>query len=127
MKPISIPLILLCALLSACASITPLQSKPPYSKIAVNRPFSWGDGILTIRINMPSGTYTPLYEDEGGYYYQAPQKVTGRDTGMPLLIDGGLYLERNKLKPQKIYVIRNNAGVPAKVGIGDRADVTTFR
>lgn len=124
MKHVPILLGLLCALLPACTSITPLQSKPPYSKISVNRPFTWGDGFLTIRVNMPAGTYTPLYEDQEGYYYQAPQKLTGRDTGMSLLIDGGLYLERGHAKPQKIYIIRNSYGVPAKVGIGDRADVT---
>ena len=124
MKPTPILSLLCCALLTGCASITPLTSKPPYSTITVNRPFSWGDGILTIRVNMPAGTYTPLYEDEGGYYYQAPQKATGRDTGMPLLLDGGLYLERNHDRPEKIYIIRNNLGVPTKVNIGNRADVT---
>jgi len=125
MKPAPILLILLCAFLPACASITPLKSKPPYRKICVNRPFSWGDGIiLTCRVDMPTGAYTPLYEDEGGYYYQAPQKITGRDSWMPLLLDGGLYLERNERKPKKIYIIRSDTGVPSKVSIGDRADVT---
>jgi hypothetical protein len=127
MKPNYLLLLLLCVFLPACASITPLQSTPPYSKIAVNRPFSWGDGILTVRVDMPTGTYTPLYEDKGGYYYQAPQKITGRDTGMPLLLDGGLYLERNVSKPEKIYIIRSSYGVPLKIRIGDRADVSMTR
>lgn len=73
---------------------------------------------------MPAGTYTPLYEDDDGYFYQAPQKVTGSDTGMPLLIDGGLYFERDRHRPEKIYIIRGPYGVPTKVGIGNRADLT---
>lgn len=119
-------LALLGLLLSACTSITPLKTKPPYSKIAVNRPFSWGDGIFTIRVDMPPGTYAPLYEDQDGYYYQAPQKVTGRDSWMPLLVDGGLYVDRERKRPEEIYVIRGPYGVPAKLDIGKRADVTLF-
>ena len=115
------------ALLSACASITPVQSKPPYRKIVVNHPFSWGDGIITIKVNMPVGVYTPTFEDKGGYYYQAPQKITGRDSFFPLLVDGGLYLERARTKPDAVYIIRNQYGIPAKVNVGDRADVTMVK
>lgn len=120
-------LLLLCAFLPACTSITPLKSKPPYSKITVNEPFKWGDGLLTIRLDMPAGDYTPRYEDEDGYYYEAPQKITGRDTFMPLLLDGGLYLEREKTRPERLYIIRSPYGIPAQVGIGDRAKVTLHR
>ncbi len=127
MKHLSLLLVALCAFLSACTSITPLRSTPPYKKIVVNRPFSWGDGILTIRVDMPVGDYTPLYEDDDGYFYQAPQKATGRDTGMPLLLDGGLFLERATPRAQKIYIIRNGRGVPTKINIGNRADVTLVR
>ncbi len=112
------------ALLSGCTSLTPLVSKPPYSKITVNRPFSWGDGILTIKLNMPTGDYSPLFEDKGGYFYQAPQKLTGRDAWMPLMLDGGLYLERNVTRPEMIYFVQAQQGVPGKINIGNRADVT---
>lgn len=118
---------LLCVCLSACSSITPLKTKPPYSKISVNRPFTWGDGILTVRADMPAGTYTPRYEDDEGYYYEAPQKVTGRDAWMSLMMDGGLYLERNRPRPEKIYFIRGSYGVPAKLRVGNRADLTLHR
>lgn len=113
--------------MSGCATTTPLKSKPPYSKISLNKPLSWGDGWLVIHLDMPAGTYTPLYEDERGYYYQAPQKITGRDSGMPLLLDGGLYLERTESKPKKIYFLRGQSGIPGKVGVGDRAEVTMQR
>jgi hypothetical protein len=114
-------------LLPACASISPVKSKPPYSKIVVNRPFSWGDGVITIKVNMPAGAYLPTFEDKGGYYYQAPQKITGRDTFFPLLVDGGLYLDRKRTKPDAIYIIRNQYGIPVKVDIGERADVTMVK
>jgi hypothetical protein len=108
----------------SCASIKPLTSKPPYSKITVNKPFTWGDGIFLIRMELPAGDYAPLYEDNKGYYYQAPQKITGRDGFFPLLMDGGLYLKRNVVKPDQIYFIRNQLGIPGRVKIGNRADVT---
>jgi hypothetical protein len=124
MKAQPVLLLLLCLLLPACASITPLRSKPPYKSISVNRPFSWGDGVLTTQVDMPAGTYTPLYEDDGGYFYQAPQKITGRSGFSPVMLDGGFYLNRNRRSPDKIYLISGNYGVPAKVDMGNRADLT---
>ena len=122
-----VPLLTIALFLTSCASISPLSSRPPYSKIVVNHPFSWGDGVLTIKVNMPAGTYLPQFEDKEGYFYQAPQKVTGRDTFFPLLVDGGLYLKKGLTKPDTIYIIRSQTGSPAKVGIGNRADVTMMK
>jgi hypothetical protein len=93
----------------------------------VNKPFSWGDGVVTIKLNMPAGTYLPKFEDKDGYFYEAPQKVTGRDTFFPLLIDGGLYLKRGLNKPDTIYFIKGEISSPGKVGIGDRASVTMVK
>jgi hypothetical protein len=118
-----VPLLAVALLFAGCASISPVTSRPPYSKIVVNHPFSWGDGVVTIKVNMPAGTYTPQFEDKEGYFYQAPQKVTGRDTFFPLLVDGGLYLKRGLTKPDTIYIIRGPSGIPAKVNVGNRADV----
>jgi hypothetical protein len=123
----AVPLLAMVALFSGCASISPISSKPPYRKIIVNHPFSWGDGVLTIKVNMPAGTYLPQFEDKDGYFYQAPQKVTGRDTFLPLLVDGGLYLKRGLTKPDTIYIIRAQTGSPGKMGIGNRADVTMVK
>jgi hypothetical protein len=93
----------------------------------VNKPFSWGDGVVTIKLNMPAGAYLPKFEDKDGYFYEAPQKVTGRDTFFPLLIDGGLYLKRGLNKPDTIYFIKGEISSPGKVGIGDRASVTMVK
>lgn len=122
-----VPLLALAPVFAGCASINPITSKPPYSKIIVNKPFSWGDGVVTIKVNMPAGTYLPKFEDKEGYFFEAPQKVTGRDTFFPLLVDGGLYLKRGLNKPDTIYIIKGQTSVPAKVGIGDRASVTMVR
>jgi hypothetical protein len=128
LRLVQIPLLLaLTALISACASISPIKSTPPYKQIVVNKPFTWGDGVLTIKVDMPAGVYKPTFEDDHGYFYQAPQKVTGRDTFWPLLVDGGLYLKKGMSKPDTIYIIRNDTGVPAKVNIGDRANVTMVK
>jgi hypothetical protein len=118
-----VPLLAITFLFTGCASISALSSKPPYSKIVLNHPFTWGDGVLTIKVDMPAGTYLPKFEDKEGYFYEAPQKVTGRDTFFPLLVDGGLYLKRGLNKPDTIYIIRGQTSTPAKVGVGNRADV----
>lgn len=126
MKNLRVALFLFVAcFLASCSNIRPLSSKPPYSLITVNKPFTWGDGVILIKVEMPAGEYKPLYEDDKGYYYQAPQKVTGRDSFWPLLMDGGLFLKRNMTKPDQLYIIRNQYGIPTRVNIGDRADVTT--
>lgn len=123
MKFTPITLALLCACFSACSSITRVKSKPPYSSITVNRPFSWSDGAFGTRADMPAGTYTPRYEDKEGYYYQAPEKITGRDGWVPLLLDGGLYFERDLSSPEKIYLTRGDAK-PAKASLRERPDLT---
>ena len=122
-----IPLLAVALLFAGCASINPISSRPPYSKIIVNKPFSWGDGVVTIKLNMPAGTYLPKFEDKDGYFYEAPQKVTALDTFFPLLIDGGLYLKRGLNKPDTIYFIKGEISSPGKVGIGDRASVTMVK
>ena len=44
-----------------------------------------------------------------------------------LLVDGGLYLKKGTNKPDTIYIIRNQYGIPAKVNVGSRADVTMVK
>ena len=122
-----VPLLAIALLFAGCASITPITSRAPYSKIVVNKPFTWGDGVLTIKINMPAGTYLPKFEDKEGYFYVAPQKVTGRDTFFPLLMDGGLYLKKGLNKPDTLYFIKGQTNSPGKVGIGNRAEVTMVK
>jgi hypothetical protein len=114
-----------CILCTACQSISPLKSKPPYKDIVVNRPFSVGN--IAFKINLPVGVYTPQFEDEDGYYYQAPQKLSGHDAWRPLIVDGGIYLERDVIRPEKIYYIEGDQGTPIKPTIWDQPDLKLDR
>ena len=117
-----------CALFVSCVpSLHPLSSEPPAKSIRVNKPFSVGDGFLVTKLNLPEGIYKPLYEDKNGYYYQAPQRITGRDSFLPLLIEGGLYFEKNRVKPEKIYGVANNYGIPTKFLAKDKGDYTLLK
>lgn len=114
-------LTLLSQLIVGCANIVPITSSPPYSKIDVESPFSFGkSNIFLIDLNFPKGTYLPIYEDEDGYYYEAPHKLTGNDGGIGILIDGGIYLDKDKNEPEKIYIIRSSFGSPTTFSMDER-------
>lgn len=55
----------------------------------------------------PAGKYKPVYEDERGFYFEAPRKVMIDDIGV-YGFDGGVYIERGKSTPTHWYVIRPN-------------------
>ena len=58
---------------------------------------------------MVEGEYIPRFEDAGGYLYQAPQKVSVKDMSLwsflNIQTDGGLYFERTRSRPNKIYIL----------------------
>ncbi|MBU2977099.1 hypothetical protein [Alteromonas sp. C1M14] len=115
------PLILLSQLIVGCANIVPITSSPPYSKIDIESSFSFGESnIFLIDLNFPKGTYLPIYEDEDGYYYEAPHKLTGNDGGIAILIDGGIYLDKDKNEPDKIYIIRSSFGSPTILSMDEK-------
>jgi hypothetical protein len=89
-------------LLTGCTSLRPISSKPPESAIVLKTPAKYPGFLYTV--TFPAGEYRPLYEDSGGYYYQAPSKVIGHDI-MSYMLDGGLYVERTTNEPTKWYVI----------------------
>jgi hypothetical protein len=55
----------------------------------------------------PAGKYRPVYEDERGYYYEAPHKVIVGDVAV-YAFDGGVYVLRGKTAPTHWYLIRPN-------------------
>src|SRR5436190_5502484 len=89
-------------LLTGCTSLRPISSKPPVSAIVLKTPAKFPGFLYTV--TFPAGEYRPLYEDSGGYYYQAPAKIIGHDI-MSYMLDGGLYVERTTNEPTKWYVI----------------------
>ncbi|PYI88879.1 MAG: hypothetical protein DMF03_09230 [Verrucomicrobia bacterium] len=53
----------------------------------------------------PAGKYRPLYEDRGGYYFEAPAKVLVDDVAV-FAYEGGLYIARGATEPTGWYVNR---------------------
>ena len=79
----------------------PISSKPPESAILLSEPVMVNDkGAANI---FPAGKYRPLYEDRGGYYYEAPTKVLVSDVAS-FGYDGGLYVARGATEPTQWYV-----------------------
>lgn len=54
----------------------------------------------------PAGRYLPVREDEYGFYFRAPEKVTVRDQlfGSRYSYDGGVYWKRDESAPSQLYV-----------------------
>src|ERR1700744_3723626 len=94
-------------LLTGCANLQPISSKPPESAIELKIPAKFTGFLYTV--TFPAGEYRPLYEDDGGFYYQAPAKVIGHDI-MSYMFDGGLYVERTTNEPTKWYIINPQNG-----------------
>ncbi len=111
MKKTSIIIVSLSAiLLTGCISYRPISSKPPETAIAVKSPFKVTVSLLGDHVTFPAGEYRPLYEDDGGYYFQSPAKVILVSAGIPMeAIDAGLFVKRGSTEPTKWYLIENNA------------------
>ena len=94
-----------CSSLHSGSSFRAISSTPPASAIKLTAPAVVTDQGTTT--TFPEGKYKPAYEDEGGYYYEAPGKVLVDDVGV-YGFDGGLYLPRGKTAPSGWYMIRPN-------------------
>ena len=94
-----------CSALHPGASFRAISSTPPASAIKLSAPAVVTDMGTTT--TFPPGKYRPMYEDDGGYYYEAPSKVLVDDIGV-YGFDGGLYLPRGKTAPSGWYIIRPN-------------------
>ena len=80
----------------------PISSKPPESAIVLTAPVTVNEKDATNVF--PPGKYLPLYEDKGGYYFQAPGKVLVNDVAS-YGYDGGLYVARGATEPIEWYVM----------------------
>jgi hypothetical protein len=87
--------------LTACSSLRPITSDPPASAVLLFAPFSIEQFS---KATFPSGEYRALYEDDGGYYYQAPTKIVANAL-FSYLYDGGLYVKRGATEPTDWFVI----------------------
>ena len=94
-----------CSSFHSGSSFRAIQSKPPASAIELKVPaVVTEEGATT---TFPVGKYKPEYEDEHGYYYEAPRKVLVDDIGV-YGFDGGLYLSHDKTAVTGWYLIRPN-------------------
>ena len=87
------------------SSPRPISSKPPESAIVLSAPVTVRDQDATD--TFPAGKYRPLYEDRGGYYFEAPAKILVDDVAV-FAYDGGFYVARGATEPTRWYVSREN-------------------
>jgi len=92
-----------CGSLRQHSSLRPISSKPPASAIVLSAPVTVIDQSATD--TFPAGKYRPLYEDRGGYYFEAPAKVLVDDVAV-FAYEGGLYIARGATEPTGWYVNR---------------------
>ena len=98
-------------LLAGCNSIhhgssfRAIESKPPIKAIELTVPASVSDQGATT--TFPVGKYKPAYEDDHGFYFEAPRKVLVDDIAT-YAFDGGVYVERGQTEPTHWYIIRPN-------------------
>jgi len=83
------------------SSPRPISSKPPESAIVLSAPITVTDTDGATN-TFPAGKYQPLYEDKGGFYFQAPSKVIVNDVAV-FGYDGGLYVARGATEPTEWY------------------------
>ncbi|MFL6515191.1 MAG: hypothetical protein ACJ8M1_09235 [Chthoniobacterales bacterium] len=101
----------LCTALAGCShfnhgsSFRAIASEPSAPLIELTVPATVSDEGATT--TFPAGKYKPVYEDEGGYYYEAPGKVLMDDIAT-YAFDGGVYVKRGHTNPTQWYVIRPN-------------------
>ena len=93
---------LVAVLLAGCSSLRPIASKPPASAIVLSEPVTVRR--IFLRATFPSGEYRPLFEDNGGFYFQSPTKVVANDHGGSMY-DGGIYVIRGSNEPTHWYLI----------------------
>ena len=93
---------------SGCASrqsaMRPISSEAPASIELTAPAMVSNQGATT---TFPPGKYKPVFEDERGYYYEAPRKVLLDDVAV-YAFDGGVYVVRGETAPTRWYVIRPN-------------------
>ena len=78
-------------------SFRAIESTPPIKAIELEAPASVsGDEGATM--TFPVGKYKPAYEDDRGFYFEAPRKVL-KDDIATYAFDGGVIVERGHTEP----------------------------
>src|SRR5881227_553900 len=82
-----------CSSLHRGSSFRAVSSNPPASAIELTAPATVTDMGATT--TFPVGKYRPVYEDDRGYYFEAPRKVLVDDIAT-YAFDGGVYVLRGQ-------------------------------
>jgi hypothetical protein len=83
-----------------------ISSTPPVKAIELTVPAT-ASGEEGATSTFPVGKYTPAYEDDHGFYFEAPRKVLVDDIAT-YAFDGGIIVERGQTAPTHWYIIRPN-------------------
>ena len=76
----------------------------------IKSPFTVHSALLD-NATFPAGEYRPLFEDDGGFYFQAPEEVVVHAAGIATYTHiGGLYVERGAIQPTRWYYIYERDG-----------------
>jgi hypothetical protein len=86
---------------AGCGHLRPVSSTPPVTAVVVSAPFTIDQ---LSKATFPPGEYRPLYEDNGGFYYQAPAKIVANAL-FSYMYDGGLYVKRGETNLTQWYVV----------------------
>lgn len=119
---------LLGVLLSGCVDVVnvrPISSTPPASAILVRSAFQatiMGTVPGTVpgdTATFPAGEYRPLYENERGYFFEAPAKATIiQYFGATSTETCGLYVARGSTEPTQWYLVERNFDEPGRIQMG---------
>ena len=97
----------------SCSSLRPLSPSRMLDKyeakdvfVVVPDSFAFIPGLVTH--TLPAGTYTPVFEDDEGIYFQCPSKILIGDIFGPTLHDGGLFFKGGISTEVYDYVIVNH-------------------
>jgi hypothetical protein len=64
------------------------------------------EGAIT---TFPSGKYRAAFEDDHGYYFEAPSKIFVDDVAV-YAYEGGVYMEKGKTVPTQWYIVKPTSG-----------------
>ena len=94
-----------CASANRHSTFRAIKSEPPAAAIELVAPAIVSEEGATT--TFPVGKYKPAYEDDGGYYFEAPRKVLVDDVAT-YAFNGGVYVARGETAPSRWYLIRPN-------------------
>lgn len=93
-----------CSTLRPISAARTLDGQPANQvRVVLSEPYTFTPGLVDH--TLPAGTYTPVFEDDDGVYFQSPSKLLLGDVTGPTLHDGGLFFERGESTRAYDYMV----------------------